>query len=188
MSSESHAVDCNLKETELTLGLPGTKTTATKRGFSDTLPPSQNKILRPTSKFPTPKEQLVGWPPVRASRKNAMKSCCKLVKVAVDGAPYLRKVDLDMYDSYEHLMRELETMFCGLAIRNHLMNERKLMDPGNGIEYMPTYEDKDGDWMLVGDVPWKMFVESCKRIRLMISSEAVGLGPRSTSSKCTGST
>ncbi|CAH2042076.1 unnamed protein product [Thlaspi arvense] len=22
-------------------------------------------------------------------------------------------------------------------------------------EYLPTYEDKDGDWMLVGDVPWK---------------------------------
>nr|KYP58345.1 Auxin-responsive protein IAA1 [Cajanus cajan] len=81
-----------------------------------------------------------------------------------------------MYDSYEHLMRELETMFCGLAIRNHLMNERKLMESGNGMEYMPTYEDKDGDWMLVGDVPWKMFVESCKRIRLMISSEVIGLG------------
>lgn len=24
----------------------------------------------------------------------------------------------------------------------------------NGSEYLPTYEDKDGDWMLVGDVPW----------------------------------
>lgn len=21
--------------------------------------------------------------------------------------------------------------------------------------YVVTYEDKDGDWMLVGDVPWK---------------------------------
>lgn len=29
------------------------------------------------------------------------------------------------------------------------------MDPINGVEYLPTYEDKDGDWMLVGDVPWK---------------------------------
>lgn len=37
---------------------------------------------------------------------------------------------------------------------NHL-NERKKMDLGNGAEYVPTYEDKDGDWMLVGDVPWK---------------------------------
>jgi len=22
-------------------------------------------------------------------------------------------------------------------------------------DYLPTYEDKDGDWMLVGDVPWE---------------------------------
>ncbi|KAJ1404062.1 PB1 domain [Sesbania bispinosa] len=197
-SSESDAVDGNLKEiTELTLGLPGTKTSAaagTKRGFTDTVDlhlgttseNSANNCLRSTAKFPPPKAQVVGWPPVRASRKNAMKSC-KYVKVAVDGAPYLRKVDLEMYESYEHLLRALEAMFCCLTIRNDSMNEMKLMDTGNGIEYMPTYEDRDGDWMLVGDVPWKMFVEACKRIRLMISSEAIDhLGPRTTS-KCTGS-
>uniref|UniRef100_A0A0D9UXH6 Auxin-responsive protein n=1 Tax=Leersia perrieri TaxID=77586 RepID=A0A0D9UXH6_9ORYZ len=33
-------------------------------------------------------------------------------------------------------------------------DERKLVDAVNGTEYVPTYEDKDGDWMLVGDVPW----------------------------------
>nr|GFD37221.1 auxin-induced protein [Tanacetum cinerariifolium] len=27
-------------------------------------------------------------------------------------------------------------------------------DGYKGSEYAPTYEDKDGDWMLVGDVPW----------------------------------
>lgn len=37
----------------------------------------------------------------------------------------------------------------------NFMNESKLMDLLNGSEYVPTYEDKDGDWMLVGDVPWK---------------------------------
>ncbi|XP_061338572.1 auxin-responsive protein IAA1 [Gastrolobium bilobum] len=190
-SSESDDVDCNLKETELTLSLPGTKT-GTKRGFSDTVDlhlrnsksttceNSGNNFLRSATKFPTPKAHVVGWPPVRESRKNAMKSC-KYVKVAVDGAPYLRKVDLEIYETYEHLLRALETMFCCLIIRNHLMIERKLIDPGNGIEYMPTYEDKDGDWMLVGDVPWKMFVESCKRIRLKVSSEASGIGQRTTS-------
>lgn len=25
----------------------------------------------------------------------------------------------------------------------------------HGSEYVLTYEDKDGDWMLVGDVPWE---------------------------------
>ena len=36
-----------------------------------------------------------------------------------------------------------------------VVNERKMVDSSNGLEYVPTYEDKDGDWMLVGDVPWK---------------------------------
>jgi hypothetical protein len=33
--------------------------------------------------------------------------------------------------------------------------EMKLVDAVTGTEYVPTYEDKDGDWMLVGDVPWR---------------------------------
>lgn len=45
-----------------------------------------------------------------------------------------------------------------------------------GSEYAPTYEDKDGDWMLVGDVPWEMFMSSCKKLRIMKGSEARGLG------------
>ena len=43
---------------------------------------------------------------------------------------------------------------CGSQGMNG-MNESKLVDLLNGSEYVPTYEDKDGDWMLVGDVPWK---------------------------------
>uniref|UniRef100_A0A453JRG6 Auxin-responsive protein n=1 Tax=Aegilops tauschii subsp. strangulata TaxID=200361 RepID=A0A453JRG6_AEGTS len=66
---------------------------------------------------------------------------------------------------------------CGTPGMN-AMNESKLMDLLNGSEYVPTYEDKDGDWMLVGDVPWEMFVESCKRLRIMKGSEAIGLAPR----------
>ncbi|RDX63544.1 Auxin-induced protein AUX28 [Mucuna pruriens] len=56
------------------------------------------------------------------------------------------------------------------------MNESKLMDLLNSSDYVPTYEDRDGDWMLVGDVPWEMFVESCKRLRIMKGKEAIGLG------------
>ncbi|VAH58158.1 unnamed protein product [Triticum turgidum subsp. durum] len=57
-------------------------------------------------------------------------------------------------------------------------DEMKLVDAVNGTEYVPTYEDKDGDWMLVGDVPWKMFEEACQRVRLMKNSEAVNIAPR----------
>ena len=54
---------------------------------------------------------MVGWPPVRASRKN-IGSSCKYVKVAVDGAPYQRKVDLEVYESYDNLLTALNTMFA----------------------------------------------------------------------------
>lgn len=42
----------------------------------------------------------------------------------------------------------------GLPERNGLTASR-LMDLLHGSEYVVTYEDKDGDWMLVGDVPWE---------------------------------
>ncbi|XP_010936171.1 auxin-responsive protein IAA16 [Elaeis guineensis] len=168
-------------------------------------PPSQNNILTCTNdpeKPPAPKAQVVGWPPVRSFRKNMMAShsdkgskeagekssnSAAFVKVSMDGAPYLRKVDLKMYSSYKELSMALEKMFssftsgnCGSQGMNgrDFMNESKLMDLLNGSEYVPTYEDKDGDWMLVGDVPWEMFVDSCKRLRIMKGSEAIGLAPR----------
>ncbi|CAL4965627.1 unnamed protein product [Urochloa decumbens] len=135
---------------------------------------------------PAPKARVVGWPPVRSYRKNALadaagsskaKQAAKFVKVAVDGAPYLRKVDLEAYASYDQLLRALQDKFFShFTIRKFADDERKLVDAVNGTEYVPTYEDKDGDWMLVGDVPWKMFVETCQRLRLMKSSEAVNLG------------
>jgi auxin-responsive protein IAA len=70
--------------------------------------------------------QVVGWPPVRSYRKNTLAAsatktkvedegrseagCC-YVKVSMDGAPYLRKVDLKTYSSYENLSLGLEKMF-----------------------------------------------------------------------------
>ncbi|CAI0384595.1 unnamed protein product [Linum tenue] len=114
------------------------------------------------------------------------------VKVSMDGAPYLRKVDLKLYNSYSDLSESLGKMFssftigkgnCGPNGMKDFMSESKLVDILNGSEYVPSYEDKDGDWMLVGDVPWEMFVESCKRLRIMKGSEAIGLAPRAVE-KC----
>ncbi|XP_072965829.1 auxin-responsive protein IAA1-like [Typha angustifolia] len=191
-STESEVSGLDYEETALTLGLPGGK-----RGFSETVDlgiksslieargdssgdrsdESPDCNVSVAEKPPAPKARVVGWPPVRSYRKNALKSCT-FVKVQVDGAPYLRKVDLEAYRGYEQLLVALQEMFSCFTIRNYPNEERKLVDPVNGTEYVPTYEDKDGDWMLVGDVPWKMFVESCKRLRLMKSSEAVNLAPR----------
>lgn len=49
----------------------------------------------------------------------------------------------------------------GLAEKDRL-SESHLMDLLHGSEYVLTYEDKDGDWMLVGDVPWEyVLVPNC---------------------------
>ncbi|XP_022855754.1 auxin-responsive protein IAA17-like isoform X2 [Olea europaea var. sylvestris] len=173
-------------KTELTLGLPGdslVQKSGIKRGFSDVDLKLANYDQAESQ--PPPQAQVVGWPPVRSYRKNLIKNC-KYVKVGVDGAPYLRKIDLEILSSYQDLLTAMGDMFTCLTICN-VLNERKLMDSANGEEYVPTYEDKDGDWMLVGDVPWKMFVESCKRLRLMTSSEAIGLGAAAPSTPSKGS-
>jgi auxin-responsive protein IAA len=129
---------------------------------------------------PPSKAQIVGWPPVRKSRMIAASNSL-YVKVSMDGAPYLRKVDLKMYSTYIDLSSALEKMFSCLITMgkggSNGLNESNLMDVLNGSEFVPTYEDKDGDWMLVGDVPWQMFVDSCQRMRIMKASEAIGLAP-----------
>ncbi|KAK7823085.1 auxin-responsive protein iaa27 [Quercus suber] len=138
------------------------------------------------SATPTLKEAgcVVGWPPIRSFRKNTMASNlvknsddadgktgfgCLYIKVSMDGAPYLRKIDLKTYKNYcsSHGLRGQDGL-----------NESRLKDLLNGSEYVLTYEDKDGDWMLVGDVPWEMFTDSCRRLRIMKGSEAIGLAPR----------
>ncbi|GMN48897.1 hypothetical protein TIFTF001_018068 [Ficus carica] len=178
-----------------------------KRGFSETESSDESAdnnvdLKLNLSSKDQPKAQVVGWPPVRSFRKNMMAvqksstdestekavsgGSAVFVKVSIDGAPYLRKVDLKMYKSYQDLSDALGKMFssfstignCGSQGMKDFMNESKLMDVLNGSDYVPTYEDKDGDWMLVGDVPWEMFVESCKRLRIMKGKEAVGLAPR----------
>jgi hypothetical protein len=78
--------------------------------------------------------QAVGWPPVRSYRRNVMTvqsvkskkeeepekqqsaanaggNGSAFVKVSMDGAPYLRKVDLKMYNSYTELSVALKKMF-----------------------------------------------------------------------------
>lgn len=75
--------------------------------------------------------QAVGWPPVRSFRKNILQTkgagdkddgggksggAAALVKVSMDGAPYLRKVDLRMYGSYQELSKALEKMFSSFTI------------------------------------------------------------------------
>ncbi|XP_055828031.1 auxin-responsive protein IAA27-like [Solanum dulcamara] len=171
---------------------------SSKRGNGGSKPVEEKKSIPHTSKA-----QVVGWPPIRSFRKNTLAtkkndgegktgSSCLFVKVSMDGAPYLRKVDIKTYSNYAEFSSALEKMFSCFSIGQcasdrlpgrEELSESHLMDLLNGSEYVLTYEDKDGDWMLVGDVPWEMFIDSCKRLRIMKSSEAIGLAPR-TMNKC----
>ncbi|BAF30229.1 auxin-responsive protein IAA31 [Oryza sativa Japonica Group] len=191
----------NLKATELRLGLPGTEEEAapppstpragSKRALAGE--PDQAKI-KPAA---AAKAQVVGWPPVRSYRKSCLQPTTTttkskpppaaaaaetqqkedvagagglFVKVSMDGAPYLRKIDLKVYKGYRELREALEAMFLcfsGGAAADAAVNPS---------DFAVTYEDKDGDLMLVGDVPFEMFISTCKRLRIMKGSEARGLG------------
>ncbi|PRQ25707.1 putative transcription factor interactor and regulator AUX-IAA family [Rosa chinensis] len=112
------------------------------------------------------------------------------VKVNMDGSAIGRKVNLTAHSSYEALAQTLEDMFQGPSANAKLIRSggqehdimvgettpSKLLD--GSFDFALTYEDKEGDWMLVGDVPWGMFLCSVKRLRIMRTSEANGLAPR----------
>jgi len=129
-------------------------------------PESQNAVQ---SKVPSEK-------PVASCRKGFF------VKINMDGVPIGRKVDLEAHDSYEKLASSVDELFRGLlaaqsdssagGIQNNQEGEKAitgLLD-GSG-EYTLVYEDNEGDRVLVGDVPWHMFVSTVKRLHVLKSSE-----------------
>ncbi|GER25488.1 auxin-responsive protein [Striga asiatica] len=193
-----------LKATELRLGLPGTddesvfpgknnkraspetaevnisngsKAISVKSGEAESASPAPNASNLFDEMSVWDRAQIVGWPPVKSYRKNnvqAKKSeneSGMYVKVSVDGAPFLRKIDLKLYSGYAELIQGLEAMF-----KLTIGGEYSEREGYKGSEYAPAYEDKDGDLMLLGDVPWEMFMSSCKRLRIMKGAEARGLG------------
>ncbi|KAJ0229705.1 Auxin-responsive protein IAA3 [Hirschfeldia incana] len=177
----------NLKATELRLGLPGTDNVCEEGERVSCNGNSNKRALQAdaenelkTEASPPRKAQIVGWPPVRSYRKNNIQTKKNesddregqgiYVKVSMDGAPYLRKIDLSCYKGYSDLLKALETMFT-ISVGEYFEK-----DGYKGSDFVPIYEDKDGDWMLIGDVPWEMFVCNCKRLRIMKGSEAKCLG------------
>ncbi|KAI7729831.1 hypothetical protein M8C21_029434 [Ambrosia artemisiifolia] len=194
----------NLNETELTLGLPGEsrgRKLGKKRGLIELKSINDEKNQSDAAKASLDEEQLAGWPPVTLYRKKNF----RFVKVAVDGAPYLRKINLESYGDYQQLQCVLFEIFAYFTIGNYtsddlefkncykpsfttetfvpLMHDSFNNSIAQRIKYVSMYEDNDGDWMIVGDVPWMMFVQTCKRIRLMRRSEDINTARR-THSEC----
>lgn len=168
--------------TELRLGLPGNVPSVEKNGkkrvFSEMTPAGEDENGRREQGRKEVKNQVVGWPPICSYRqknhqqeKNHGSQVSKCyVKVSMDGAPFLRKIDLNMYTGYSVLSHAFEKLFGCFSTGNIFGKDPEFSD------FVPIYEDKDGDWMLVGDVPWEMFTESCRRLRIMKRSEAAGFG------------
>ncbi|KAL0920545.1 hypothetical protein M5K25_009687 [Dendrobium thyrsiflorum] len=97
------------------------------------------------------------------------------VKVNMDGDPIGRKVDLHTHVSYEALALALEAMFHKPTFSLNASANGMFSKLLNGSsEFSLIYEDEDGDWMLVGDVPWGMFLRTAKRLRIMKTMDTCG--------------
>lgn len=66
--------------------------------------------------FEGQKRAVMGWPPVRSYRRKTIEMNYNYVKVAADGAPYLRKVDLEMFNGYHELFKAFEQLFTSFPI------------------------------------------------------------------------
>ncbi|KAH9753960.1 auxin-responsive protein IAA4 [Citrus sinensis] len=126
--------DLNLEATELRLGLPGTQESRSNKrslpdmnivddqdhrsGSSRVIANASNATKSEEETTPPSKTQVVGWPPIRSYRKNSLQAKKSeaeasgiYVKVSMDGAPYLRKIHLNIYKDYPELLKALEDMF-----------------------------------------------------------------------------
>ena len=59
--------------------------------------------------------------------------------------------------SYIYLMHNIMVFLLDVAqgASQALSGREKHFLLSGGSDFVLTYEDKDGDWMLVGDVPWR---------------------------------
>ncbi|CAI0423476.1 unnamed protein product [Linum tenue] len=132
------------------------------------------------------------YPNKKAATSDKPVEACKkgmFVKINMDGVPIGRKVDLTAYDSYPRLSTAVDELFRGLLAAQRdssaggNMNKQQQEEEEKAItglldgsgEYTLVYEDNEGDRMLVGDVPWHMFVSTVKRLRVLKSSEVSAL-------------
>ncbi|CAN6208556.1 unnamed protein product [Urochloa humidicola] len=122
------------------------------------------------------RKRLVGWPPVKCLHRRSCGGGGGYVKVKMEGVAIGRKVDVSLHASYEDLLRTLAGMFppsadtsgAGGVVAEAAAAGTQQQERGRGHQpYVVTYEDGDGDWLLVGDVPWEAFAKSVKRLKIL---------------------
>ncbi|KAL8152567.1 hypothetical protein V2J09_010327 [Rumex salicifolius] len=119
-------------------------------------------------------EGIVGWPPIKSywkkqrgqepaaarnggGRGGGGARLYHYVKVQIEGVLITRKIDLNLHQSFETLTSAILFMFG----RGH----------ENAEEYNLTCQDKEGDWLLAANMPWRTLVESVQRLKLMRKEE-----------------
>ncbi|WJX85240.1 Iaa20p [Trifolium repens] len=83
------------------------------------------------------------------------------VKVYMEGIPIGRKLNILAHQSYHELVKTLEHMFDTTILWG---NEMDGVQPERC--HVLTYEDEEGDLVMVGDVPLEMFLSTVKRLKI----------------------
>ncbi|KAL6850001.1 hypothetical protein ACP4OV_020628 [Aristida adscensionis] len=113
---------------------------------------------------------LSDWPPIKPFLRSALTASARkrrtlFVKVYMEGVPIGRKLDLLLLDGYGSLLVKLCHMFKTTITYAEVLEYHQRL-PHEKAAHVLTYEDQEGDWMMVGDVPWEFFLTSVKKLRI----------------------
>ncbi|XP_004508067.1 auxin-responsive protein IAA31 [Cicer arietinum] len=172
-SSSSSSIDSNNYPSSLCLSTLCRKrtdnlSTDLRLGLSISPPSSSHQSQLPFIST-TPREEAFDWPPIKSTLRTTLvekqsnfqsQKPSLFVKVYMEGIPIGRKLNLLAHHSYDGLVKALCHMFRTII----LCPNSQPLNPRNF--HVLTYEDQEGDWMMVGDVPWEMFLSSVKRLKI----------------------
>ncbi|CAM0881028.1 unnamed protein product [Alopecurus aequalis] len=134
---------------------------------------SSSSLQESESIISTPRNQvLFNWPPIKPFLRSALAASASrhrrqrtlFVKVYMEGFPIGRKLDLVLLVGYDSLLVTLCHMFKTPITYAGVYHQQV---PDVKAAHILTYEDQDGDWMMVGDVPWELFLTSVKKLRII---------------------
>ncbi|WJX41755.1 hypothetical protein P8452_29066 [Trifolium repens] len=120
---------------------------------------------------------LVGWPPIKSWRKKELHGYIRIdhmqgnenqgrrskplyVKVNMEGVAIGRQINLRLYNSYHTLKDSLISMF--VKYQNCEEDE---------VNYTLTFQNIQGDWLLIGHIPWQSFIGTVRRLAILRSGK-----------------
>ncbi|KAM2180769.1 hypothetical protein ACFX1R_035570 [Malus domestica] len=77
--------------------------------------------------------------------------------------PVIQKMNAATADD-EH--NDVESSSSSRNTREDWGDDVDRVHSGHNDLHVLTYEDEEGDWLIVGDVPWEMFLSAAKRLKI----------------------